>query len=96
MDSGEFLKGSEASRVIARASRVARMAVSVFLYDGTESSKQAGCGACAEACAFVHTLPWGHTVAAEAGCTEAKGRAAARAAPASSKERFLTGTSIAK
>ncbi len=60
MDSGEFLTGPEATRAIARAAKVARTAVSIHAYDaGHESDKIAGCGACAEACAFVHTLPWG-------------------------------------
>lgn len=59
MSAGEALAGPEATRLIARAARVAQMAVAVHAYAGPESAKVAGCGACAEACAFVHTLPWG-------------------------------------
>jgi AraC-like DNA-binding protein len=59
MDAGEALAGLEAGRAIARAARVARTAVAIHDYDGAESGKVAGCGACAEACTFVHTLPWG-------------------------------------
>ncbi len=59
MDAGEILAGPEAARLIARAATVARTAISVHAYLGPESAKVAGCGACAEACAFVHTLPWG-------------------------------------
>lgn len=59
MNAGEVLAGPEAARLIARAAKVAQMAVAVHAYAGPESAKVAGCGACAEACAFVHTLPWG-------------------------------------
>lgn len=59
MDAGEVLAGPEAARLIARAAKVAQTAVAVHAYTGPESAKMAGCGACAEACAFVHTLPWG-------------------------------------
>ncbi len=60
MDAGEFLAGPEAARAVARAAKVARTPVSVHAYDaGHESDKVAGCGTGAEACAYVHTLPWG-------------------------------------
>ena len=59
MDAADFLAGPDAVRAIARAAKVAPTALSVHAYDGPESGKVAGCGACAEACAFVHTLAWG-------------------------------------
>jgi len=59
MDAGEFLAGPEAARLIARAATVARTAIAVHAYAGGESGKVTGWGACAEACAFVHSLPWG-------------------------------------
>ncbi len=61
MDAEAFLKRATAQRALRRAGRIAQTAIAIHARadNGDELRRVTGCGSCAEACRYVHSLPWG-------------------------------------